>query len=63
MSEQIAVRHLCPVCGSERTDHGATMGHRRVWQCSHCARVFQPARKKGSVLLKMKTLFVGENAR
>ena len=60
MSEGIAVRQLCPVCGSLRGDHAATMGHRKVWQCAHCERTFWPPRNKQNVLMRLRTLLVGE---
>ena len=61
MSERIAIRQLCPVCGSLREDYAATVGHRKVWRCSHCERTFWPPRDKESVLLRLRTLLVGES--
>jgi transposase-like protein len=61
MTERNAERQLCPHCRTPRTYYAGTVGHRQVWRCSDCSRTFWPRKKSSSVLLRLRTLLVGDS--
>jgi hypothetical protein len=61
MFELNEVRKVCPLCGTVRRDFAARAGLRKIWTCFYCRRTFWPPKSKESVLLRIKTILVGEN--